>query len=204
MKNVAKLMLGVFLALASGIALAATEVEGIWSSITRSKGGLGSQWTFTRDGHATYTFGAVVDFRYKTTESQIAMTPMQPGGATEAESSSEFSIDGDNLTLNPRDTERRQVMRRVSAAPDKSSLIGEWTYKHYTGEPAFMRYSRTGQAQLVVPMITLEGTYRIEDDRLVINLSGQAAPVTGAVADGQSLSIRDAQGRETMFKRFQY
>ena len=163
MSNLAKLLLTV-MALATAAKAAATDIAGIWSSTSRTKGGLGAQWTFAGDGRATYTFGAIVDFLYSTTETQIAMSFVQQDGTTVGEkSANEFSLPGDTLTINPTDAGRRQVMRRVGASRERTSVTGEWAYKHYTGGPALMRYSSDGRGQLVVPMKKIKGSYRADN-----------------------------------------
>ena len=62
MSSIVKLVLTACVALATLPSAAWSDIGGIWSSTFRTKGGLGSQWTFTDDGRATYTFGVVVDF----------------------------------------------------------------------------------------------------------------------------------------------
>jgi hypothetical protein len=49
----------------SAPACADESISGLWSSVARTKGGLGRQWQFNADGNATATFGAVVDFHYE-------------------------------------------------------------------------------------------------------------------------------------------
>ncbi len=199
MGNITKFVLWACL-LANGLPCAAAEIDGIWSSVSRSKGGLGSQWVFA-DGRANYSFGALVDFTYKVSGPKLEMTFTEAGGRGES-SKQEFLIDGDTLTLDPNNPERRQIMKRVRGGPSRESIVGEWTYKHYTGGPAFMRYSNNGQGQLVVPMKTMDGNYTIDNDRVLISLPSENISVTGSLGAG-SLSIRDEQGRETRFKRFE-
>lgn len=92
-------------------AVADDDVVGIWSSSTRTKGGLGPQWIFSKDGNVTHTFGALVDFKYGINGSQIKMTLLAPDrSVTKEASTQEFSIDGDTLTENPRIPDRKQII----------------------------------------------------------------------------------------------
>lgn len=206
MNNVAKIMLTVCVAGALASNAATPDIAGIWSATSRTKGGLGSQWTFAEDGRATYMFGAIVDFLYNAKDSGIVMNFVQPNGKAASDTATnEFALAGDTLTINPTDAERRQVMRRVGSAREKTSIVGEWTYEHYTGGPAFMRYSSGGQGQLVVPMKTIEGRYRIENGRLIIiTLLGEGISLTATMREDQTLSVRDEQGRDTHMKLFRY
>lgn len=130
-------------------AVADDDVAGIWSSLTRTKGGLGPQWIFTKDGKVTHTFGALVDFKYEIEGSQMKMTLLAPDQSlTKEVSTKEFSIDGDTMIENPKVPDRKQIMKRTGKPYKNSpSIVGEWTYEHYTGGPAIMRYSNTGVVQ---------------------------------------------------------
>jgi hypothetical protein len=189
------------LALGGSANAADDGVAGIWSSVGRTKGGLGTQWTFGPGGSAVYTFGAVVDFRYEISGNKVTTTLVQPDGTAAPDSETgTFLVEGDTLTMNP-DRPERQQMTRTPASPGKSGLVGEWTYKHYTGGPAFMRYSSNGAAQLVVPMKTSEGSYRLESAGGSIALGGQQY---GLLLRNDSLVVRDPRGRESAYKRFGY
>ena len=192
--------------LASSPALANDDVTGMWSSSTRTKGGLGPQWSFTEDGKATYTFGALVDFKYETNGGQLKMMLLAPDGSDTKEIvTQEFSINGDTLTENPKIPDRKQVMSRTGK-PYKGAhpIIGEWTYKHYTGGPALMRYSRSGIAQLSVPFHTLTGTYRTNQGALTISPTGQKTVSYKFKREKDSLTLTDEEGKESKFIRFEY
>ena len=181
----------------------ATEADliGFWSAVNLTKGGLGSQWTFTPNGSATHTFGAAVDFLYETDGNKMKMTFVNPDGTAAPDTPlQEFVVKGDTLTLNPDNTERRQEMRRTGALIATSPLVGEWTYKHHTGVPAFMRYSPKGNGQLVVPMKSAQGTYQTENGKGQIKLGVEQLSLV--IQNNDSLLVRDAQGKESTYKRF--
>jgi hypothetical protein len=187
-------------------ALADDEVVGMWSSLSRTKGGLGPQWIFTKDGNVTHTFGALVDFKYEVKGNSIKMTLLAPDGSVTKEvSTHEFSIDGDTLTENPRTLDQKQVMKRTSKPfKDTHPIVGEWTYKHYTGGPALMRYSRTGIVQLSVPFQALTGTYRTNQGTLTITPSDQKPVSYKYKRERDSLVLTDGEGNESKFLRFAY
>ena len=187
-------------------AVADDDVVGMWSSSSRTKGGLGPQWIFADDGHVTQTFGALVDFRYEINGTKIKMTLLGPDRSeTKEVSTQEVSIDGDTLTENPRTPDRKQIMKRTGK-PYKGShpIIGEWTYKHYTGGPALMRYSRAGVVQLSVPFQTLRGTYRANQGTLIITQTDQKSSSYKFKREGDSLVLTDSEGKESKFIRFAY
>jgi hypothetical protein len=187
-------------------AIARDDVVGMWSSSSRTKGGLGPQWAFTKNGNVTSTFGALVDFEYEVDGSQIKMVLLAPdGSSTEETVTQEFSINGDTLTENPQTPDRKQIMKRVGKPyKDAHPIVGEWTYKHYTGGPALMRYSRTGIAQLSVPFQTLTGTYRTNQGTLAITPNGQKPASYKFKREKDSLVLADEEGKESKFLRFEY
>lgn len=187
-------------------AIAEDDVAGIWSSSSRTKGGLGPQWIFSKDGNVTHAFGALVDFLYEIDGNRIKMTLLAPDGSLTGEVSiQEFSVDGDTLTQNPKTPDRRQIMKRTGS-PYKGvhPIVGEWTYKHYTGGPALMRYSRTGVVQLSVPFQTLMGTYRTTYDTLIITPRNQPPISYKFKREKDSLVLTDGEGKEGRFLGFEY
>jgi hypothetical protein len=181
-------------------------IVGIWSSSSRSKGGLGPQWIFSKDGIATHTFGALVDFKYEVNGSQIKMVLLDPNhSATKEVSVSEFSIDGDSLTVNPREPDRKKVMKRVGKENKGAHpIVGEWTYSHYTGGPAYMRYSRSGIVQLSVPFQTLTGTYHTDQATLAITLRDQQPVKYKFRREKDFLLLTDREAKEGKYLRFEY
>jgi len=192
--------------LSSSPAVANDDVAGMWSSSSRTKGGLGAQWTFTEDGKAAYSFGALVDFKYEINGGLLKMMLLAPDGSDTKEIVTQvFSINGDILTENPKIPDRKQVMKRTGK-PYKGAhqIIGEWTYKHYTGGTALMRYSRIGIAQLSVPFQTLAGTYRTNQGALTITPNGQKAVSYKFKREKDLLVLTDEEGKEKKFIRFEY
>lgn len=181
-------------------------VVGIWSSATRTKGGLGPQWIFEKDGKVIHMFGALVDFKYEVNSNQIKMTLLAPDRSeTKEVSTQEFSIDGDTLTVNPQTPEKKQVMRRATE-PVKGahSIVGDWTYTHYTGGQALMRYSRSGIVQLSVPFQTHTGTYRLRENTLSVTLRGQK-PISSTIKrEKDSLILTDSEAKKSRYLRFEY
>ena len=192
--------------LSSFPAVADDDVVGMWSSLSRTKGGLGPQWVFTKDGNVTHTFGALVDFKYEVNGSQIKMTLLAPDRSlTKEVSTQEFSIDGDTMTENPRTPDRKQTMKRTGKSyKDAHPIVGEWTYKHYTGGPALMRYSRADVVQLSVPFQTLTGTYRTNQGTLTITMRDQQPASYKFKRERDLLVLSDGEGKESKFLRFEY
>lgn len=182
------------------------NVVGIWSSASRTKGGLGSQWIFAKDGNVTHIFGALVDFKYEVNGSQIKMILLAPDhSVTKEVAVVEFLIDGDTLTVNPQTPDRKQVMKR-GGEPYRGvhPIVGDWTYTHYTGGPALMRYSRTGIVQLSVPIQTHTGTYKIIQGTLAIALRDQKPVNSKYRREKDSLVLTDGEAMERRYLKYEY
>ena len=181
-------------------------VAGIWSSASRTKGGLGSQWIFLKDGNVTYTFGALVDFKYEVIGNRIKTTFLASDqSVTNEVSVEEFSIDGDTLTTNPHSPDRKQVMKRSGGSnTGVPSIVGDWTYTHYTGGPALMRYSRSGIVQLSVPFQTLTGTYRENQGILSVTLRDQKPMNIKFRREKDFLILTDNEAKENKYLVFEY
>jgi hypothetical protein len=184
-------------------AIADPNVAGLWSANERTKGGLASQWLFTRDGRVTASFGAVVDFAYRIEGNKLITTFSQPGEAQE-ETAEEFILSGDVLTVNPNDAQAKQVMKRVGRPVSGATpIVGTWTYQHYTGKQATNRYSSKGVMLLSVPFQNAEGTYKFVDGRLVINLEGQPPSEVVVEVMGATMAMTDG-GTKRVFTRFDF
>jgi hypothetical protein len=186
-------------------AYAEDSVVGIWSSTARTKGGLGSQWVFTKEGKVTHTFGALVDFKYEIKGNRIKTTFQDTDQAINEVTEDEFTLGGETLTLNPRTPDRKQVMKRAGK-PHKGAhaIVGDWTYTHYTGGPALMRYSREGVVQLSVPFRTLAGTYRINQGALNIEFVDQKAITNKFRRDDNLLILMESVNAENKYTEFRY
>ncbi|MCU1376709.1 MAG: hypothetical protein JWO68_3995 [Actinomycetia bacterium] len=207
MRHSKQVSLVVFIGIIAAFAAAANEsVDGMWSSASRTKGGLGSQWVFETDGTVAYTFGALVDFKYEINGRQLRMTLVGlDAGRTPEVSVQSFSMDGDSLILSPEKPDQRQVMKRLGVKHKNAhEIVGEWTYLHYTGVPAFMRFSSRGLVQLAVPMQSVTGAYRLDKNVLRIELKGQKPSLSTFRRDKDALILIDSKQAESKFQRFNY
>lgn len=184
-------------------ASAAIDLTGLWSAQVRTRGGLGSQMTFTATDLIS-TFGALVDFKYEINGNLIKMTSMAPGETPPATLGQEFKIDSDKLTF-VHASGTSQVMTRVGAPHrDAHPIVGDWAFLHQTGVPAVQRFSRNGITQLSVPFKTNKGPYRLEDDTMHVQFEGMPALALKVKREGNLLTTQDSQGREIRYVKFEY
>jgi hypothetical protein len=141
------------------------DIVGMWSADIRSRGGLGGQWTFTGDGKATFTFGALVDYDYAM-EGEELVTQSKSGGDKLGEPVREpITFEGGLLTKSGYSMKRTR--EDISG---EHAIVGEWTAPsgYMEGIDMIMRYSNAGTGQLSIPMTTQKGDYRIDGGRIII------------------------------------
>lgn len=168
------------------------NINGIWSATTRTKGGLGSQWTFFESGDVSLTFGALVDLKYELKNNFILMYM-----ADDKVSKEEFTISRGTLTIKTENSQEPKVMK-WAGVPAKTNhpLIGNWTYPHYTGQTALMRYTSHGLAQLSVPFIVENGLYSIQGNQVVIKLRDKEPRAYFFKRNNNQLSLQDSKSYE--------
>lgn len=159
----------------SSPACADESISGLWSSVARTKGGLGRQWQFSTNGNATATFGAVVNFHYEVQGDKLRMRLAGSSADPSAEESVQsYNLHGDELIIRPANAKERQVMKRVGIARKGTDpIVGEWEFKHYTGGMATFRYGRNKNALLSVPMQSATGAYRVQGNMLSVRFPGK-------------------------------
>ena len=162
-------MAGTLAVLVAGVASAqatpTSPLVGTWEAITRSAGGLGTTLSFGDDNTLSYTVGAMVDFRYRRVRDSLFI--VDPEGHS---TPSRIRIVRDTLITIRGNSEQRET--RVGAVSPGDSLIGLWTYPHYTGVDAYEEYTPTGDLRLRIPIRTLKGTYATLGDSAMLHLPG--------------------------------
>jgi hypothetical protein len=155
----------------SGIAAAQGTVAvpgallGSWEAISRSEGGLGSTIAFAPDNTLTFTMGAMVDMGYRRTGDSLFVTSANGDLAP-----AKIAIVHDTLVVTRNGREQRET--RVGVAVGDNPLVGNWTYLHYTGVPAYEEYTAAGAYHLRVPIRTLQGNYTAFGDAAMLHLMG--------------------------------
>ena len=138
---------------------------GSWEAISRSEGGLGSTIAFAADNALTFTMGAMVDMSYRRTGDSLFVTSANGDLAP-----AKIVIVHDTLVVTRNGREQRES--RIGVAAGDNPLVGNWTYLHYTGVPAYEEYTSTGAYHLRVPIRTLQGNYTAFGDAAMLHLMG--------------------------------
>jgi hypothetical protein len=199
-------LLAALAALISPATCGADTIAGMWSATERTRGGLAAQWVFAPNGVATRTNGALVDYRYAIQGARLSLTELDENHApTSKVTTQDFTLLGDALTMNPTKPEGRQLMKRAGQPfPGAHPIVGEWSFRHFSGGIAYMRFGRAGIVQLSIPFETAVGTWAVDGPMLTTRLK-DGKPTTGPwrIEKGY-LHFRDESGREARYRRFEY
>ena len=164
--------------------ITAQQLVGFWESTDRTQGGIGNYIEFRADGSCTRALCIMVEATYERDGTNVKMAFAD---AAEKSMTTEVSIQDDVMTQGgpetPGQPADRVEKRRVSAGPaDAPAIVGVWTYKHYTGVPAFERYTTDGRMLLRIPMPgEKETTFSVRDHSLKFRYE---EPVAIALEDG--------------------
>jgi hypothetical protein len=166
-------------------------LRGVWSSAVRSDGGFGSQWLINPPSTITYRFGALIDFDYEIDGNRIRTILYDD--SNDGLTVQRFTIDSRSLTLHGNEAGSDQYMTRIGVPEAKHHpVIGVWSFIHYTGTVAVMRYGTGGNAQLSVPLESLTGSYLLSGNQIEIALSGREIYRGNIELDGNILTFRGA------------
>lgn len=152
-------------AVAQGVVAVPGALLGTWEAISRSEGGLGSTIAFAADNTLTFTMGAMVDMSYRRSGDSLFVS--SPDGDL---APAKIAIVHDTLVVTRNGREQRES--RVGAVVGDNPLVGNWTYLHYTGVPAYEEYTASGAYHLRVPIRTLQGNYTAFGDAAMLHLLG--------------------------------
>ncbi|HEY1951498.1 MAG TPA: hypothetical protein VGG76_01725 [Gemmatimonadaceae bacterium] len=160
---------------------------GTWEAITRSAGGLGATISFGPDNTLHYTLGAMVDMRYR--RSRDSLYIVDPEGPVNP---FQVTFLRDTVVMTNEGKQQRET-RVTPLVPGADSIVGKWTYMHYTGVPAFEEYTAAGEFRLRVPIRTLEGTWVAVGDSAMLHLPGPG---------GGDRAVRFGIAGDTLLLRF--
>jgi hypothetical protein len=151
--------------LAQALPPSSNPLLGAWEAISRSSGGLGATISFGAENSMSFTMGAMVDMKYRRSGDSLFVTSSD--GALPPAS---IAFVNDTLVVTRGSREQRETRLGVSEGADP--LVGRWTYKHYTGVPAYEEYTADGTYHLRVPIRTLTGTYTTAGNDAMLHLMG--------------------------------
>lgn len=189
----------VLAAVAACAAPADSDLVGLWESAQTSKGGIGHTLEFKADGSFLEAITVLVDLAYRVEHRKLFVAETA-AAAKQAKDGSQVKVDGDVLVVTGPDgaTERRTRMAKDGPA---TSIVGAWSYRHYTGGIAYERYHPDGRLSFRLPMTSSAGCYRTRAGTLSLVFADNRANTLGYSRTGDRLDVRSGKDKTTGYRR---
>jgi hypothetical protein len=173
----------------------ANELVGLWESRDTSKGGIGGTVEFRADGVTVSGLTVLVNMVYRVDDDRldVAMTKEELKG-----NGMPFKVDAETLTQTSN--ESTVVKKRFGGdRPDSRSIVGAWTYPHYTGGVAYERYTPDGRLEFRLALSANTDCYSVSNGR--ITFAGPKPGTNAYTVKGDELTIEKDRGRTLAYVR---
>jgi hypothetical protein len=111
-----------------------------------------------------------------------------------------IKVEGETLVVTGPDgsVERRKRMAMNGAG---ASIVGAWSYRHYTGGTAYERYQPDGRLSFRLPMTSSAGCYQMKAGTLSLVLTDDRNSPLGYTLRGEQLDLRGPGDKLTRYRR---
>jgi hypothetical protein len=174
----------------------ANDLVGLWESRDTSKGGIGAAVEFRADGVAITSYTVIVNMVYRVSGDRldVAMSEDELKGDWMT-----FKVDADTFTPTCC-TDSPVVKKRFGGdRTDSRSIVGAWTYPHYTGAVAYERYTPDGRMQFRLTLSADTDCYAVSNGRVTFTTP---KPTTHSYAvKGDELAMERGKGGTAAYVR---
>lgn len=167
---------------------------GFWESAVTSRGGIGSNIEFKRDGSYNNAVTVLVDLAYDIKDGKLYIAK-DKGKAVSYKNGVNIKITQTGYIVAGPDG-KEEVRNRINKGKP-NSIIGEYSYRHYTGGIAYEMFTKNGLLRLRIPMSADGGCYSIVKNKLF--LASRSKPETSTVfrANSKKLTFESEKGNFT-------
>lgn len=175
------------------------DLVGLWESTQTSKGGIGHTLEFKADGSFLKAVTVLVELSYRVENGKLFVAEA-PAAAKQAQDGIKIELEGDALVVTGPDgsVERRNRIAKDGAV---KSIVGAWSYRHYTGAIAYERYHPDGRLSFRLPMTSSSGCYQAKAGALTLVLTDNRNSPLGYTLQGDLLDLRSKQDKATRYRR---
>jgi hypothetical protein len=190
------MFVAMLVAAATCAAPGANELVGLWESRSTSKGGIGSTVEFRADGVAITSLTVLVNMVYRVSGDRLDVATsedqLKGDGMT-------FKVDADTLTQ-PSGADSPVVKKRLgNERTDSRSIVGAWTYRHYTGATAYERYTPDGRTEFRLTLSAHTDCYSVSNGR--VTFTGAKPGMNSYTVKGDELAIERDKGGTMAYGR---
>ena len=146
------------------------DLLGRWEPAEQSTSGMGGVLWFHEDGTCAVGMAVLLRGTWRAEGDRLITT------LGEDEGTERFRVEGVEVLLRPVDGAGggRRMTRHGAAVPGAPPIVGVWSFTHYTGQTAWVRYTATGAYEFRIPIATLQTQpFRVAGD--VLHLGGEEA-----------------------------
>jgi hypothetical protein len=114
----------------------------------------------------------------------------------------EVSFEGRVATLRSADGDQQnRLERRGDAVAGAPSIVGTWSYPHYSGATAYERYAADGRWSFRIPLGWKATRFGVEDDHLLLAPGSREEERVRFEVKGDELTLTDEKERVSRFRR---
>ncbi len=146
------------------------KIVGLWESATTSRGGIGNNIEFRKDGSFITAMTVIVDLNYQVKEGKL-YTGKKQGEPVSFENGKEISDEKQSLILIGKNGQK-EIRKRTTPKVD-NSIFGIYKYRHYTGAIAYERFTADGVMNFRLPMSSSKGCYELSNNKITLNIPGK-------------------------------
>ncbi len=169
----------------------ASALHGRWESAASSYGGLGDLVEFTSTGRLIWSPGALLRGSFRADSGRLIRT--FPHDSTPE--IVQFAVRGDTLVQWRTGQPDSLRILRLPGSSRGAGIVGQWSYRHYTGATAFETYWPDSTWRLWIPFRADTSAYRVARDTILAD----GGPVAGRyrwTITGDGLQLRSLDGLE--------
>ena len=150
------------------------DLVGLWESVASSRGGIGNNIEFRKDGSYVAAVTVLVDLNYEVKEGKL-FTGKNNGEPVSFVEGEAITI-GDTALVVKGENGGKEVRDRVTPGAG-TAIVGVYKYRHYTGGIAFERFTPDGILNFRLPMSSISGCYSIDDNEISVAAQGQETEI---------------------------
>jgi hypothetical protein len=175
------------------------DLVGLWESTQTSKGGIGHTLEFKADGSFLEAVTVLVELSYHVENGKLFVAET-PAAAKQAKDGIKIELESDALVVTGPEgsVERRNRIAKDSTA---KSIVGAWSYRHYTGAIAYERYHSDGRLSFRLPMTSSSGCYQTKAGALTLVFTDNRKSPLGYTLREDHLDLRGQKDKLTRYRR---
>jgi hypothetical protein len=167
------------------------NLVGLWESTNTSRGGIGHNFEFRKDGTYTSAVTVLVDLTY-VIKNGVFYTSNNKDKAINYEKGTKIEITKSGFTL-IRDDGNKEIRTKIIPS-NELTIVGTYKYRHSSGGIAYEKYTSDGLVKFRLPMESSSGCYAIDGNTITIKRHNKEPSKMIYNASENMLKLKDSKG----------